>query len=286
MNNNNNNKLARKRKTLIILRGLSGSGKSTLGKEIRAEKLRNGAQCALLSADDFFMKNGEYCWQEDKLYAAHKSCQRKTETCMKKELETIIIDNTNIRKQEMLPYVQLAREYNYFVTIREPNTPWKTDINQLEFRNVHGLNQTQLAKQKQNWYKTTATELWKLTEPKKPENESNNLPVAPTVIVPSKAGNPTVVNCKKVGKSSKSEKSISESDILSLKTNVEKMEALANMHNFNISHEEEGASCTVLMAYPKNDPIFTSSYKGNSYENACANALRGCRPNLFKPKKK
>jgi len=193
------------------------------------------------------MKNGEYCWEEDRLYAAHKSCQRKTENFMKKQFDTIIIDNTNIKKNEMLPYVQLAREYNYSVTIRsdppeikylfliwtifrEPTTPWKTDINQLVHKNVHGLNQTQLLKQEKNWYKCTATDLWNLTAPKTPETASEN--AAPKNL-------PKQIMAEKSPGPAKS-RELKESDILSLKSNAEKMHALGNLHNFRITSEEEG----------------------------------------------
>lgn len=275
MNNNNNTQLtAKKKKNLIILRGLSGSGKSTLAQQLRNDRTSKGSKCAVLSADDFFMKNGQYCWHEDKLFAAHRSCQAKANSCMKKQLDTIIIDNTNIRKKEMIPYVALAREYNYFVTIREPDTSWKSDINQLEHTNVHGLNQSQLLRQKSNWDKCTATELWKMTAPKPIENVTRGHIAAKNIRKQEKV---TVATTNSTD--------INESTLVALQSNQERVQALANMYNFSITFKENGSSSTVSLSYPHHNPIFTSSFKGNSFENACANALRNFRPNLFKPKK-
>ena len=97
---------------------MSGSGKSFLAREIRAECQRARESVAIYSADDFFMKNGVYAWAEEKLYPAHKSCQAKCRNGMKRGVANILIDNTNMRKKEMIPYVELAHEFGYFVTIR------------------------------------------------------------------------------------------------------------------------------------------------------------------------
>ena len=49
-------------KTLIILRGVPGCGKSTV-----AEVLSNNGKYPVCTADDFFMKDGEYKWNPKQL---------------------------------------------------------------------------------------------------------------------------------------------------------------------------------------------------------------------------
>lgn len=95
-----------KEKVLIIVRGLPGSGKSTFSKLLSK---------AICSADDYLMVNGEYLWSEDKLYKAHKWCQRKCERFMKFEAKRVVVDNTSIKSRDLKPYYKLAEKYGYLV---------------------------------------------------------------------------------------------------------------------------------------------------------------------------
>jgi NEDD4-binding protein 2 len=103
-------------KKLIIMRGISGSGKSTLAKKISEDGV-------VLSTDEFFMVNGKYDFNPEKLGLYHKKNQEKTEMFMKKGISPIVIDNTNSKTWEMKPYVQLADKYNYNITIKELPIP-------------------------------------------------------------------------------------------------------------------------------------------------------------------
>uniref|UniRef100_A0A8W8KSP8 Uncharacterized protein n=1 Tax=Magallana gigas TaxID=29159 RepID=A0A8W8KSP8_MAGGI len=62
-------------KTVFIMRGVSGSGKSTIARAI--QKVYPSA--VLCSADDYFMREGEYHFSADDLESAHKYCQRLAE---------------------------------------------------------------------------------------------------------------------------------------------------------------------------------------------------------------
>ena len=58
------------KKILYILRGVPGSGKSTYANEIMSNlRDRIGEH---YEADMYFMDNGKYNWNADKLYFAHK----------------------------------------------------------------------------------------------------------------------------------------------------------------------------------------------------------------------
>ena len=47
-------------KTLYILRGIPGSGKTTHAKRLA------GTNGVIISADDYFMRDGEYCFDASK----------------------------------------------------------------------------------------------------------------------------------------------------------------------------------------------------------------------------
>ena len=83
-------------KRAVIMRGLPGSGKSTLAKEIAS----GSKSFVICSADDFFMKDGEYVFNPKLLWKAHEICIKKFEANLKKETEIVILDNTNTKKWE------------------------------------------------------------------------------------------------------------------------------------------------------------------------------------------
>jgi len=230
------------------------------------------------------MKNGVYAWAEEKLYPAHKSCQAKCRNGMKRGVGTILIDNTNMRKKEMIPYVELAHEFGYFVTIREPQTPWRNNVDELAMRNEHGLDRERLKKQKTNFEKTTAAELWKIVVGKSKEQNNNGKPEhKPKAEINAKQENkPKPENKQKPKTTAK----MTECDAAQLKTNREKIDALCHIYNMTGAFDITDSLCILTLRYPPENPIFDRSFKGNSIENACGNALAAIRPMLFRPKNK
>lgn len=92
-------------KILIVCRGIPGAGKTTFAH------LLGRAVC---SADDYFTtRSGDYIWSADKVGTAHAWCQRKCRRFMKKQVERIIIANTNTTEREMHPYMELAKQFGY-----------------------------------------------------------------------------------------------------------------------------------------------------------------------------
>lgn len=120
-------------KTLYIVRGLSGSGKSTLAKELA------GSSGIVLSTDDFFMNNGKYEYDGSKISRAHKWNQERTVEYLQKGVHPIVIDNTMSQKWEAKFYVLQGISYGYNIEIREPNTPWRKNPQELAKRNTHGV---------------------------------------------------------------------------------------------------------------------------------------------------
>jgi predicted kinase len=92
----------------IILRGLPGSGKSTKAKEL------GGVIC---SADDFFMKDGVYCYDAKLQGLAHARCIEKFEKSCKESEPLIVVDNCNTREEYYKPYIDIAKKFGYEVEI-------------------------------------------------------------------------------------------------------------------------------------------------------------------------
>ncbi len=109
-------------KTLILMRGVPSSGKS-----YRAKELSLGDDSIIFSADHYFGKTPEEYvanWSIDKLSTAHKECQKNVRMLMQRQLPLAIVDNTNTMVRELMPYFEMAVQYQYKVRIEEPTSPW------------------------------------------------------------------------------------------------------------------------------------------------------------------
>lgn len=115
-------------KQVKIMRGVSGAGKSTYIKD-------NFPNAEVCSADHFFIKNGQYIFDRNKLGAAHYSCKKKFEEALMKGKDLVVVDNTNTTLKEIKPYMELAKQYNYDVEIIQINCV----VNVAAKRNAHGV---------------------------------------------------------------------------------------------------------------------------------------------------
>ena len=122
-------------KILYIVRGVPGSGKTTFA---------NSLGRAVCTADDFYMKKGEYIWFADKIATAHSWCRRKCRRFMKVGVSPVIVANTNTTEKEFEPYVELAKTYGYrvFCIIVE---------NRHGNASVHGVPEETLVKMRQRF---------------------------------------------------------------------------------------------------------------------------------------
>jgi len=99
-------------KELFLIRGCPGSGKSTLAKSIGGIHIE---------ADMYFMKDGEYQFDVNRLRDAHAWCQESTEKSMiglnNPEITTqrVTVSNTFTQEWEMKPYFDLAEKHGYRV---------------------------------------------------------------------------------------------------------------------------------------------------------------------------
>lgn len=97
---------------IVILRGLPGSGKSHFAESLRHEVNGHVMVC---SADDFFIgPSGEYDFDPRKLSEAHAACFRKYVMGLLRAVDratVLLVDNTNLNRWELSPYVQAAMAF-------------------------------------------------------------------------------------------------------------------------------------------------------------------------------
>ena len=110
-------------KKLIVMRGTPGSGKSTLAKEILKETLLQGFSCSIRSTDDqFYDETGFYNFDRSKLGTFHNRNLQWAIDDMKKNINVIIIDNTNIKLKDYKGYVLQAEKFGYEVEEKKLST--------------------------------------------------------------------------------------------------------------------------------------------------------------------
>ena len=117
-------------KKMIILRGVPGSGKSTF-----VNLLTCLGDSTARSADKFFSRYGTYEFDSKLLGEAHAWCQENVKLDCESGISLVIVDNTNTCRWEFQPYLDIARENGYEVTVIEV----QGGLDGL-FENVHGVN--------------------------------------------------------------------------------------------------------------------------------------------------
>jgi predicted kinase len=144
-------------KLLIIMRGPSGSGKSNLASALLIVS-KYGTIC---SADHYFMRNGVYSFDYQKLPAAHEQCQRYCEVALSKEKSPVIIDNTNLSRWEVDPYLKLGLKYNYAIRLALPETPWQFDPSELHRKCIHNVPKQKLREMVEKYEQLSVSQIIK-----------------------------------------------------------------------------------------------------------------------------
>lgn len=98
-------------KVVYILRSVPGAGKSTLAEHLCDTSKSSHICCA----DDYFMVDGEYKWDVEKLGSAHAWCMQSFIECLKDNVDVIVVANTNTYEKDVKSYYEKAKEYGYTV---------------------------------------------------------------------------------------------------------------------------------------------------------------------------
>lgn len=131
---------------VIIMQGISGSGKSTYTRRIIAG-LPPGASFQVVSADHFFLDaSGNYKFDPTRLGNAHLDCQKRFLEACQTGIDTIIVDNTNLRLWEISPYRTIALLHGYDVRILRVCCEPKIAAS----RNNHGVPEKSVLNQAKN----------------------------------------------------------------------------------------------------------------------------------------
>ena len=145
-------------KQVVILSGVSGSGKSTLVKEFGPEV---SYYRKVVSADNFFMVNGEYKFSPAHLGDAHADCFRKFIQAMQDETQMIIVDNTNTTAEEISPYMLGAAAFGYEVEVQTILPKNMTDLELCAQRNAHGVPMAVISAQYRRLCERKLPRYWK-----------------------------------------------------------------------------------------------------------------------------
>lgn len=126
--------------SLTLIRGLPGSGKSTLARCMYVYHPIGSydQQSVYYEADQYFMVNGEYQFDVNKLHLAHTWCYAATSASLKYG-RNVTVSNTFTTIKELKPYFELAKQFNIV-----PNVI----LCQGNFGSIHSLPEETLIKMK------------------------------------------------------------------------------------------------------------------------------------------
>ncbi len=94
---------------LLLVRGLPGSGKSTLAKNLIGWYWH-------LETDQFWMKDGVYTFERERLREAHQWCLDEAERLLKRGFSPVV-SNTFTTLRELRPYFELAKKFDVVPTV-------------------------------------------------------------------------------------------------------------------------------------------------------------------------
>lgn len=107
--------------TMIILRGLPGSGKTAFAQELKSVIEGVGGEATVRSLDDYFMVDGEYCWDANKIKENAVKLKDDLRRDLNRRVGTIIVANVHSRLWEFQQYVDMAVAHQYKVRVLQPS---------------------------------------------------------------------------------------------------------------------------------------------------------------------
>ena len=124
----------------IVFRGLPGSGKSSVSKRVQELLQGSSIQVVRICTDEILeMCEGSYLWAGSKMPLYHGIAHKMAYLATNKDVDVVILDNTNMQKSEYEGYTTDARQKGYVIyefTIGE----FTEEAIQLSFnRNSHSV---------------------------------------------------------------------------------------------------------------------------------------------------
>lgn len=104
-------------KLVYVLRAVPGSGKSTVADALAESASKAGLSSDVCCADDFFMHDGEYRFDAEKIGNAHLWCQNKFAENIADGTDVIIVANTSTRSRDVNTYRKPAVDAGYTVFV-------------------------------------------------------------------------------------------------------------------------------------------------------------------------
>jgi len=101
---------------MILMQGSIGSGKSTIAAEM--QKLGN---VVVVSADNYFVRDGKYKFRGEELWAAHAECRRKAFDILSNSAGIVVVDNCNANNADVHQYLSLTNSEAVVVRITPRN---------------------------------------------------------------------------------------------------------------------------------------------------------------------
>jgi predicted kinase len=133
---------------MYLIRGLPGSGKSCLAENLLAGELRweKGGEGVdptdrVIEADQFFVKNGVYAFDPERLKEAHADCLKRAIQLMAGG-KALAVSNTFSQGWEMEPYLHEAERYDYEVVVLTMHN---------DFGSVHGVPPEAVQQMRYRW---------------------------------------------------------------------------------------------------------------------------------------
>jgi len=117
---------------LDLFRGLPGKGKST-----EAEK----TGYIHIEADQFFMVDGEYCYNPKLIKDAHQWCQSLVKYHLYQGND-VAVSNTFVTNWEMKPYFDMAKLFGANISVTEVNG---------NFSSIHDVPEFAIKRMKEKW---------------------------------------------------------------------------------------------------------------------------------------